>query len=75
VKTHAKLAEIAHAIGQQISGSYPTLGMIILTFNQTDPTPVAMTGQAPNKEYAIRLLRMVIDHLEKSKGGELILPQ
>jgi len=52
--------------GQQITGSYPNLGLIIVAFNQTQPTPVAMTGQAPNKEYAIRLLRTIADNLEKS---------
>jgi hypothetical protein len=74
VKSHAKLAEIAHTAGQQICGSYPNLGLIIVTFNQTPHTPVAMTGQAPNKEYAIRMLRQIADSLEKSEGNALILP-
>ena len=73
--THTKLVEIAHMMGQQVTSSYPDLDLIIIAFNQTEPTPVALTGQAPNRTYAIRLLRTIADNLEKNPSPSgLTLP-
>ena len=75
MKTHLQLTEIVHTVGSQVTSSYPGLGLIVVAFNQHTPsTPVAMTGQAPNKNYAIRLLRQIADSLEKSGDSSLILP-
>ena len=75
MKTHDQLSEIVNTVGSQVSSSFPKVGLIVIAFNRNSPasTPVAMTGSAPSREYAARLLRSIADELEARPGTNIVI--